>query len=84
MGFQPNTYGDIPGEDAVAVTPSDSVNLTGAPRALYIGTFGDVSLVTASGNTVVFVGVQSGSILPVRVQRVNATGTAATNIVAIY
>jgi hypothetical protein len=84
MGFQPNTLGDVPGEDAVVVTPSNSVNLTGAPRALFVGGAGNISLVTAAGNTVVFTGVAAGSILPVRVQRVNLTDTTATNIVAIY
>lgn len=81
---QPNTLGSIPGEDAGAVTPSDSVNLTQTARALYVGGFGNISLVTAAGSTVTFSNVQTGTILPVRVRRVNSASTTATNIVAIY
>lgn len=72
-----------PAEDCAVVTPSDSVNLPDGPcRALYIGVTGDVTLVTANGNVVLFKAVPVG-ILPVRCMRVNATGTAATNIVAL-
>lgn len=81
---QPNTLGSVPGEDAGAVTPSNSVNLTRTARALYIGGAGNVALVTPSGSTVTFVGLLAGSILPVRTVRVNVTNTSATNIVAIY
>jgi hypothetical protein len=38
----------------------------------------------ASGQTVTFVGVAAGSVLPIRVARVNSTNTTATNIVALY
>lgn len=81
---QPNTLGSVPGEDAGAVTPSDSVNLTRTARALYIGTGGNVVVITASGTVVTFANVQTGTVLPVRASRVNATNTTASNIVAIY
>lgn len=81
---QPNTLGSVPGEDAVAVTTSDSVNLTRTARALYIGVGGNVVVVTASGTVVTFANVQTGTVLPVRAARVNTTNTTATNIVAIY
>lgn len=84
MGTKPNTVGTVPAEDASAVTPSDSTNLTSAARALYIGTAGNVTLVTIGGSVITFSNVQSGSILPVRTTRVNATNTTATNIVALY
>lgn len=84
MSGQPNTRGSNPGETAAAVTPSDSVNLTADARSLYIGGAGNASVVTANGDTVTFVGLLAGSILPVRIRRVNATDTTATNIVAIY
>ena len=73
-----------PAEGAAAVTPNDSTDLTTLSRALYVGSGGSIAVVVADGSTVTFVGVLSGSVLPVRVSRVLATGTTATNIVALY
>lgn len=71
--------------DAQAVTPNDGVDLPNGPAlALYIGNTGDVTLVTAMGTTVLFVGILAGSLLPVRATRVKATGTSASAIVALY
>ena len=71
-----------PSSLCTAVNPSDSVNFSEC-RALYVGTGGDVSVV-CGGSTVVFANAQSGSVLPVEVTRVNATGTTASNLVALY
>lgn len=81
-----NRAGDIdsPAQHAVAVTPSDSTDLTTPCRALYVGVTGDVVLDTVGGETsVTFKAVPVG-ILPVRTQRVRSTLTTATNIVALY
>ena len=54
---------------------------------LYCGGEGTISVVTAGGDTVEFVGVPAGLFIPVQVLRVNAsvlTGTIATNIVALW
>lgn len=67
-----------------AVTPSDSVDLTYLTRALYVGGDGTVVAVDANGTAVSFVGVVAGTVLPIRVSRVNATNTTATNIVAMW
>ena len=75
---------DSPAGRAAAVTPSDSAYLTSASRALYVGGAGDVALVTVGDDTVTFVAVPAGSILPVRVKRVLATGTTATSILALW
>lgn len=72
-----------PAQDAAVVTPSDTAD-QGLVRGLFVGGAGNVSLVTALGNTVVFTGVLAGSILPVRCTKVRSTGTTATNIVALY
>lgn len=73
-----------PAENALAVTPSDSSDLTGAPcRALYVGLGGNISL-TVGGNTLTFINVPGGSILPVRASRVQASSTTASNIIALY
>jgi hypothetical protein len=75
---------ETPAEWAGTVTPSDTTVFSVKPRALYIGGNGNCSLLMADGDTVVFVGLTAGSILPIRCNRVNATGTTATNIVALY
>jgi len=73
-----------PGVDAVAVIPSDTTLLTQIARAFYVGGAGNISILTPGGATVSFVAVPAGVILPVMAQRVNNTGTTATNIVAIF
>lgn len=74
-----------PADNAVAVTPHNSTDFTYASRALYVGGAGNVSVEMVGGQSaVIFVGVQAGSVLPIRVTRVNSTGTTATSIVAIY
>jgi len=73
-----------PADNAGAVTTSDTVDLAVFTRALYVGTAGNVVAVFAGGNAVTFTGVAAGSILPIRVKRVNATNTTASNIVALY
>ena len=74
---------DDPAKDAFAVTPDNATFFTQAARALYVGGTGDITLVTAAGTAVQFVGVPAGVILPVRCSRVNSTGTTATSIVGL-
>lgn len=70
---------------AVAVTPSDGADLArGATKGLYIGGAGNVAIITSGGDTVTFNGLTIGNIHPISVKRVLATGTTATNIVAVY
>ena len=76
---------------AAAVTPSDTVNIPSVSGGtndegciLYIGGTGNVKVLTIGGDEVVFAGVPVGTTLQVRVLRVFATGTAATNIVALW
>lgn len=73
----------MPGQDGFAVTPSNITNFDTTARALYIGLGGDVTLVTPMGNVITFINTVTGSIIPIMCNRVNATGTTATNIVAI-
>ena len=54
---------------------------------LYVGTAGDLKVITAGGDTVEFIGVLAGSFIPVQVTRLfktGQTGTAATNILALW
>lgn len=73
-----------PAEYAVAVTPSNTTDLTNVTRALYIGGAGDVTVDMPDGSTVLFANALAGTILPIRVKRVRSTGTAATGIVALF
>ena len=76
---------DAPAEHAAAVTPNDSTDLTTSARALYVGTAGNVVLDTVGGETsITFSNVAAGSWLEVRAARVRATGTTASNIVAVW
>lgn len=72
-----------PGQSLFAVTPSNTVDFTYVARQLYVGTAGDVTVVTEDGAVVLFKSVPEGSTIgPFFVKRVNATGTTASNIVA--
>lgn len=76
---------DSPAKNAAAVTPNDSADLSNVAVALYVGGSGDVSVDTVGGQvSVVFSGVSAGTVLPVRVKRVNSTSTTATDIVALW
>jgi len=72
-----------PARDATPVTPSDGADLVNVTKALVIGGAGNISVITAAGNTVLISGLTAGAILNLRVSRVRATGTTATNIVAL-
>jgi hypothetical protein len=70
---------------ASAVTTSDATIYVQPTRALYIGAAGNLTVDMADGgSSVLFVGVQGGTLLPIQVTRIYATGTTATSIVALY
>ena len=76
---------DQSARSASVVTPHDTDELDIVPRALYIGTTGDVAVVMADDETdtpIVFVGATG--ILPIMVKRVRATSTTASNILTLY
>lgn len=80
-----NSANTAPAMEAAAVTPSDSADLpNGICRALYVGGAGDLVVDTANNTSITFTGAVAGSILPLNVKRVRATGTTATSIVALY
>lgn len=56
----------------------------GLTRGVYVGGAGNIVAVDKDGNAVTFNGATAGSILPIRVMRINATNTTATNLVALY
>lgn len=76
------TFPMYPG-GAVTITPSNTVNLAN-PSVVYVGSTGNVRVLTAQGDDVTFNNVPAGAVLPVQVIRVYATSTTATNLVGIY
>jgi hypothetical protein len=74
---------DGPGSYAAAITPNDGGDLATSARALWIGTSGNIAVVPVGGGSPVIFKSISGW-MPVRVARVMATGTTATDIVAVW
>lgn len=75
-----------PATKAVAVTPSDSTDLTTYAKAIYVGGAGNIAVImkyNSADTGVTFNGVTAGTVLPIQVRRVLATGTTATNIIAL-
>jgi hypothetical protein len=70
--------------NAAAVTPSDTTDLSTTANRLYVGGAGTLTVVTSHGSTVAFASMAAGSFLDVRVRRVKATGTTATNLIALW
>lgn len=73
-----------PAQGAFVISPSDLQYLPFLPRAIYVGTGGNVALMTVTGDIVIFVGVATGSVLAVRAVKIFATNTTATNLVGMY
>ena len=51
---------------------------------LYIGTAGNLKVTTVAGDEVTFQGINTGAFFPVHVKKVWATGTSASNIIALW
>jgi hypothetical protein len=75
---------DEPADHLQAITPSDTTILDVPTRGIYVGVAGDVSVTDEFGHTVVFLAVPVGVVLPVRVKRILATNTTATNLIAMW
>lgn len=78
---------------AAAVVPSDTDNILSVSTqngsgnngcVLYVGGYGDVKVRTVGGDDITFVGVNGGTFMPVQVIKVYATGTNATDMVAMW
>lgn len=74
-------YPSVP-EDAAAVTANDTTTFESS--MLYVGAVGNVKVTTAQGSDVAFTAVPAGTVLPVRVRKVFATGTTASNLVRVF
>ena len=71
-------------DTCLAVTPSDSAAQP-ICRALYVGGAGNITGRLAFDTVdTVFSGIPAGSVLPLQFKLIKATGTTATNMVALY
>jgi len=75
MSFIENTA-----KDAFTITPSAS-EFNVRAQAIYVGGAGDITLTTEAGNSVTFVAVIAGSILPI--SAVAVTAATATNLLGL-
>lgn len=73
-----------PPEHAIAIAPSDAGDLAAVTRALYVGAAGNVAVRMAGGGSVTLANVPAGTLLPIRVDRVLATGTTAGGILGFW
>lgn len=73
-----------PVDNAFAITPDNDNDLDHVTRGIYVGVSGDLKVDLNSGDTAVFKDIAAGIIHPLRVKKVYATGTDATDIVGVY
>lgn len=72
-----------PARRAFAVVPSDSEPIAILPKALLIGGAGTLILRPVDSPADVVIPAAAGQLLPIRASHVRATGTTATQIVAL-
>lgn len=89
MAFNPDNmaYADqsAPSRHQAEITPSDTEELIPPPRWIRVGVGGNVAAQgELSDTSVVHVNVPTGDSLYIRVRKVLATGTTATNIVGYW
>ena len=75
---------------AASVTPSDTANIpsvsggTNNGCVLYVGSAGNLRVQTVGGDDVTFNNINTGAFIPVQIVKVYATGTTASNILALW
>jgi hypothetical protein len=66
------------------ITPSDTQDLPKLTRAIYVGGTGDVAAVLQNGDMPGAFKALPVGYHPITARRINATGTTATNLMALY
>lgn len=73
---------------AIAIVPSDTVNIDGqggrGMLGFFVGVTGNVAVAFQDGTATVLKGCIAGTIYPIKVIRINSTSTTATDLVALY
>ncbi len=70
-----------PAADMFTITPD--TDLPQVPRALYVGSGGDLTVETLAGNVVTIQGALGGMTYPIRIRRVISSGTTAGGILGL-
>jgi len=73
----------INGGEAVSIGSGNHVASTYS-RAIWVGTGGDVVVVTRNGTTLTLPNVQDGTMLAVRVRSIVKVGTSASDMVLLW
>jgi hypothetical protein len=82
---KPQLTSTEPISSAATITPNNGTTFTTRCRAVFVGGAGNLTVDVADGGTnLAFNGLTAGTILPVRVKRVYATGTTATSLLCLY
>jgi len=84
MGFLPTQRVTQQAIRAVAIGSGADSDLATPGAVVFIGTGGDVTVTTISGDMAQFKNLADGSILPVQVKTVWASGTTAQDMIALY
>ena len=76
-----------PGERAVVIVPSDTVDFVLTPKAIYVGTGGDIAMIgdneDVGATAIVWKNVPAGAVVPFRPRQILETGTTAADMLAI-
>jgi hypothetical protein len=73
-----------PARNCFSITPNDTAALPFVPKAIYIGTGGNLVIrAIDSSSDVTFTNVPNGTILDIRATSIRATGTSATNLIGL-
>ena len=67
------------------ITPADDADLTRLPNSIYVGSGGDINMLSVEdASPVIWRNLPNAALVAVRPRRIFATGTTASNIVACY
>ena len=73
-----------PARLAFPIVPDDNLTQNPVPKALYVGTGGDIAVCAVGSQTDVLLrNVPSGTLIPIRIKAVRATGTSAADLVGL-
>lgn len=73
-----------PYNNAAVITPHNTNELANVTSAIFVGGAGGLKVTMAGSGTVTFAAVPDGFTLPIRAKIVFNTGTAATDLVALW
>lgn len=71
-------------QHGAAITPSDTVNLTNATLAIYVGTTGNLKVMLNGDTVAITLDTVPVGLYYLSVSRVYATGTTASTLVALW